>query len=75
MDKDHGELHEQHRRAPDAASEGLKFTWVFRAHEIKSFGLVKVAAFRVHGVLRPIREFPKIRGTLFWGPYDTDPTM
>ena len=20
-------------------------------------------------------EFPKIRGTLFWGPYDKDPTI
>ena len=22
-----------------------------------------------------IREFPKIRGTLFWGPYDKDPII
>ena len=22
-----------------------------------------------------IREFPKIRGTLFWGPYHKDPTI
>ena len=22
-----------------------------------------------------IREFPKIRGTLFWGPYNKDPTI
>ena len=23
----------------------------------------------------PIWEFPKIRGTLFWGPYNKDPTI
>ena len=22
----------------------------------------------------PVWEFPKIRGTLFWGPYNNDPT-
>ena len=24
---------------------------------------------------RSIWEFPKIRGTVFWGPYDKDPTI
>ena len=23
---------------------------------------------------RPIRQLPKIRGTVFWGPYNKDPT-
>ena len=27
------------------------------------------------GAYTPIWEFPKIRGTLFWGPYNKDPTI
>ena len=25
--------------------------------------------------VRDVREFPKIGGTLFWGPYNMDPTI
>ena len=31
--------------------------------------------FLVMGIAGFIWEFPKIRGALFWGPYDKDPTI
>ena len=36
--------------------------WVWLLTSINSLGCAK-------------REFPKIRGTLFWGPYNKDPTI
>ena len=36
---------------------------------------VNVASLVVGLRLRLIWEFPKIRGTLFWGPYHKDPTV
>ena len=36
--------------------------------------MVRRLGARVLGFAR-IREFPKIGGTLFWGPYNKDPTI
>ena len=38
---------------------------------------VSILPVRMFGIERPMWEFPKIRirGTLFWGPYNKDPTI
>ena len=30
---------------------------------------------QITGAQTPVWEFPEIRGTLFWGPYNKDPTI
>ena len=46
---------------------------------MQSFGWAWGAKFRVRGSSCRLRgeipEFPKIRGTLIWGPYNKDPTF
>ena len=66
--------------------EGLtsfSFGWNFspvRAHLSGSVGLGLgedggARRFGEHPCLKVMREFPKIRGTLFWGPCNNDPAI
>ena len=57
------------RRRDQLRSGGGLNPWVFGVgFGVFVFGVLGGLGFRVW-------EFPKIRGTLFWGPYNKDPTI
>ena len=54
---------------------GLGFRVQVWGEFLTGFGPVLPFAFPLKSSIALVWEFPKIRGTVFWGPYNKDPTI